>query len=234
MKIKNDLATLLICIMIIININVSNGSLPKNGTFVFTRFNDENCRTVTSSSGYAPEAKLWSNPIQGLTFSPISYDNQTSVLNYKECTSVPVSNDCTGNNKSLTIDNSCQNINNGFYTINFIPISNLSIFTFTGYSDGGCNNVNGESYPLKTTNYCWTLKGSGSMSLIKLDDRTLVVNKFATDDCLGVRTENKIKCNEKCIVNPLNNEDIHYTCKYTSSGYVWIKIYYMILLLSLF
>ena len=209
-------------------VSLSLCDLPKNGTFILTKYNDASCQSVESINGFSPESLYWNYES---IISPQSYDNSTSILSYKTCSSVNSLNECIGESPSTM---ECKNECNNQFTCNFIPTSNLSIFTFTGYSDGGCNNVNGESYALKATNYCWKLKGTGSLSWIQLDDRTLVVDQYESDDCTGmiVKKNQRVKCNEKCVSNPLENgEDVHYTCKYTSIGYIELNT---LLLLFLF
>ena len=215
-------------VLILISLlSLSLCELPKNGTFIFTKYNDPSCQSVESINGFSPESLYWN---YDSIMSPQSYDNSTSILSYKTCSSINTANECVGESQSTM---ECKNECKDQSTCNFIPTSNLSIFTFTGYSDGGCNNVNGESYALKATNYCWKLKGKGSFSWIQLDDRTLVVDQYESDDCTGiiVKKNQKIKCNEKCVDNPLaNDEDVHYTCKYTSIGYIELNTLLLLLL----
>ena len=214
----------LICISLFFNVEIfCEDKLPANGTFIFTKYADSECLIVSSANGFTSKSQYWNNPLNdNRIFKPISYDEEHNLLQVNTCT-VDNSNNidsCSGPTISFQCDNTCNKIDS--YTCNFVSTSSLALFTFTGFSDSGCNNVNGEKYPLKLSTYCWKMHGSGSMSIVDFVKRDLVVNVYESDDCTGaiMYQNKKVNCNEKCINNPINNDDIHYSCKYTNSVFI--------------
>ena len=217
----------LIFISLFFNVEIlCANKLPANGTFIFTKYEDSDCLIVSIANGFTSKSKDWNNPLNdNRIFKPIEYNEERNILTVKNCTSSKTDNlnkidSCSDSTITFQCDNTCNSMDS--YSCNFVSTSSLALFTFTGFSDKGCNNVNGEKYPLKLSTYCWKMHGSGSMSIVDFVKRDLVVNVYENDDCTGaiIQQNKKVNCDEKCINNPINNDDVHYSCKYTNSVFI--------------
>ena len=190
--------------------------IPSNGTFVFNYFSDSECKNLNIFRGFIPDAGEWNNPLnENENFILVSYKNETGELIYKKKTSNGELNE-----ETLKCDNSCQSNNSIYYTCHYIQAYNLSSYTFKGYSDSGCNNIDGKKFVYTLTDSCWNLEGEGSMTVVNFIDRLLIVDVFSTNNCKGIKSTKSFKCNEGCIKNPINEEKVHYTCKFENESFL--------------
>lgn len=213
-------------------------SLPKNGTFIITTYKDNNCEETTDISGYIPTEKYWKIKAFNSILMPVNFNQNISRFTYKDC--VNDINGCDSNSEvTMFCGNECTQTTKGgikiYYSCNFMPKSNLSLFTFTGFGDSGCNNNNGNSYPLPLTKACWTLEDSGSMSITSFIERRMTLNIYSTNNCIGkIKEYHKgLECDESCIDNPINDVPVYYQCKYTSSSFMQLTLTLLLLNLVL-
>ena len=201
--------------------------IPKNGTFIFSQFQDSKCQNLSIFRGFIPDAGEWNNPLkENENFILVSYKNETGELIYKKKTSNGELNE-----ETLKCDNSCQSKNSIYYTCHFIQAYNLSSYTFKGYSDSGCNNIDGKKFVYTLTDSCWNLEGEGSMTVVNFIDRLLIVDVFSTNNCKGTKSTKSFKCNEGCFKNPINEEKVHYTCKFENESFLKYSFGYLFLIL---
>ena len=187
--------------------------IPNNGTFVFNYFSDKNCSSITKTTGFLPQSKIWINAIDNKNYSIISFDNTTRNLTLND-------------SKEIICDNSqCYSSvdNLYYYQCNFIENYLKSKFEFKGFSDKHCNNLNDYDYTFYLGDYCWKLKGKGSIGVQSFYKRKIRAYLFESDNCLGTFKNINFECNEKCLNNMINDEKIYYTCKFSKGKYIFIN-----------
>ena len=188
--------------------------IPENGTFVFNYFSDRNCNNLVKTTGFLPKSKIWINAIENKNYSIESFDNSTRTLKFVD------------SNEIINCDNNeCKYLGNDlYYRCNFIENYLKSKFEFKGFSDKHCNNLNDDDYTFYLGDYCWKLKGKGSIGVQSFYKRNIGAYLFENDNCMGTYKKIDFECNEKCFKNIIgNNEKIYYTCKFSKGKYFFIN-----------